>query len=332
MGTDIKVWEVVDGNLKPIETSMIKAGRKETEDLEKWIKSHPVVLGDGILIIGEQVPTKSGPIDYLGIDESGNLIITELKRDRLPREALAQAIDYAADVASWNVDKISEVCTKYTEQGIEDYLGEKFEDIDLEDLTINKTQRILLVGFSIQDSLQRMIEWLSDNYGVSINAVLLKYVKTESGDELIARTVIIPEELEKERTGRHRIRIPMSDEPGDYGDEELKNLLNRYFSRTGMTPRRIKEIFIPLCMKHDVLTREMLRKELIDRGEAQDDPGAGRIIGGISRMISFQKHDYLRQVIQYDRPEQKEKDNYRLAKEYRDLVKNVLETLQHPGS
>jgi len=45
------------------------------------------------------------------------------------------------------VNKISEVCTKYTGRGLEDYLSEKFEDVDLEDLTINKTQRILLVGF-----------------------------------------------------------------------------------------------------------------------------------------------------------------------------------------
>ena len=62
------------------------------------------------------------------------------------------------------MNKISEVCTKYTGRGLEDYLSEKFEDVDLEDLTINKTQRILLVGFSIEESLQRMIEWLSNNY------------------------------------------------------------------------------------------------------------------------------------------------------------------------
>lgn len=106
--------------------------------------------------------TKSGSIDFLGIDKSGNLIVIELKRDKLPRDVLSQAIDYASDVASWDVDKISEVCTKHTGQSLKDYLAEKFEDVDLEDLTINKTQRILLVGFSIEESLQRMIKWLSN--------------------------------------------------------------------------------------------------------------------------------------------------------------------------
>ncbi len=144
------------------------------------------------------------------IDKSGNLVVVELKRDKLPRDVLTQAIDYASDVSSWDVDKLSEICTRYTNQGSEDYLSEKFEEIDLEDLTINKTQRILLVGFSIEESLQRMIEWLSNNYGVSINAVILKYVKTRNDEELIARTVIIPEEVEKERTRKRQFKISMS--------------------------------------------------------------------------------------------------------------------------
>ncbi len=217
------------------------------------------------MIIGEQVSTKSGIIDLLGIDKSGNLIIIELKRDKLPRDVLSQAIDYASDVASWDVDKISEVCAKYTGSGLEDYLNEKFEDIDLEDLLINKTQRILLVGFSIEESLQRMIEWLSNNYGVSINAVILKYVKTKSGDELIARTVIIPEEVEKERIRKRQFQVSMSDEPGSYDIEELKSLLKRYLSENRTTPRRIRDILLPLCLKHKVVTREMIKKELINK-------------------------------------------------------------------
>jgi RecB family endonuclease NucS len=89
MTTEIRVWQIVDGNLEPIDISMIQAGRREVDDLEKWIKSHPSILGAGILIIGEQVPTKSGFIDFLAIDDAGNLVIIELKRDKLPREVLA---------------------------------------------------------------------------------------------------------------------------------------------------------------------------------------------------------------------------------------------------
>lgn len=327
MATEIKVWQIINGKLQLIETTMIEAGRKETEDLEKWIKSNPLILGEDILIIGEQVPTKSGSIDFLGIDKSGNLVTIELKRDKLPRDALSQAIDYASDISSWDVDKISEVCTKYTGQSLEDYLNEKFEDVDLEDLTINKTQRILLVGFSIEESLQRMIEWLSNNYGVSINAVVLKYIKTKSNEELIARTVIIPEEIERERIRKRQIQFPMSDEPGKYDEDELKNLLIGYLSENRDTPHRIREVLLPLCLKHEVVTREMIKKELIRRGEADDEGKAGRILTTISKEIGYKPRDYLRQIIQYDKPNPWEKENYRLIKNYKDLVQNVLENL-----
>ncbi len=79
MTTEIKVWQIVNGNLESIETSMIEAGRRETDDLEKWIKTNPIILGEDILVIGEQVQTKSGPADFLGIDKSGNTIIVESK-------------------------------------------------------------------------------------------------------------------------------------------------------------------------------------------------------------------------------------------------------------
>jgi len=328
MATEIKVWQIVNDKLELIETTMVETGRKETEDLEKWIKSNPSILGQDILIIGEQVSTRSGTMDFLGIDKSGNLIIIELKRDKLPRDVLSQAIDYASDVASWDVDKISEICTKYTGSGLEDYLNEKFEDIDLEDLIINKTQRILLIGFSIEESLQRMIEWLSNNYGVSINAVILKYIKTKSGDELIARTVIIPEEIEKERIRKRQFQVSMSDEPGNYDIEELKNLLKRYLSENRTTPRRIRDILLPLCLKHKVVTREMVKKELINKGEAEDEGKAGIILTTISREIGIERRDYLRQIIRYDKPNPWEKENYRLVEDYKGLVKSILEELK----
>ena len=329
MATEIRAWQIVNGDLEPIEVSMVKAGRKETEDLEQWIKSNPVILGQNIVIIGDQVSTKSGPIDLLGIDESGNLVVVELKRDKLPREALAQAVDYASDVASWDLDKISEVCLAYKKQRLEDYLNEKFENVNLESLMINETQRILLVGFSIEESLQRMIEWLSNNYGVSINAVVLRYMQTKSGDELIARTMIISEEVERERTRKQQRQIRMSDKPGDYDDEKLRDELKKYFLEDRLTPRRVREVLLPLCLRHDVVTREMIKKELVQRGEAADEGRAGTILTTISRALGIEQRDYLRQIIQYERPNPWEKENYRLVEKYKDMVKNLLDELRN---
>ena len=329
MSIEIKVWQISNAKLEENKTSLVESGRKEVEDLEKWIISNPNILGQDILIIGEQVQTKSGAIDFLGIDQSGNLLIIELKRDRIPRLALVQAIDYASDVASWEIEKINEVCLKYRGQNLEDYLNENFENIDLEDLIINKAQRILLIGFSIDESLQRMIEWLATNYDVNINALLLKYFKTKSEDEMLARTMIIPEEIEKERIRRKQFKILMSDEPGNYDDEELKELLIKYLKENRKTPRRIKNILVPLMLESNIVTREVIKKSLIKHNEVTDEGKAGIIITSISREIGLKDRDYLRQVIQYDKSNPWEKENYQLVGKYKNLLKEILNEIKN---
>ncbi len=322
---EIKVWQIVNGNLELIETSMAEAGRKETEHLQEWIKKYPTILGEDILIIGEQVETKSGGrIDFLAIDRFGNTVIIELKRGEVPRDALAQAIDYASDIASWDADKLSEVCMKFRKSSLEEYLNNNREDF-----IINRAQRILLVGFSVEESLHRMVEWLSDNYGVGINFIVLKYIKTKNGEEFIARTVIIPEEIEKERT-RNRIQI-MSDEPGDYDEEELKKKLLEFLRNDTAVPRMIREILLPLCLKNEIVTREMIKKELIDKKEASDGGEAGTLISNVSREIGRKSNDFLRQIINYNKSSNQPdiKENYFLREEkYKRVVEEVLSQIR----
>lgn len=329
MSTEIKVWQINNGKLEENKTSLVGSGRKEVEDLAKWIVSDSNIISQDILIIGEQVQTRSGVIDFLGIDQLGNLLIIELKRDRIPRVALAQAIDYASDVASWEIEKINEICLKLRNQNLEDYLNENFENIDLEDLVINKAQRILLVGFSIEEPLQRMIEWLSNTYNVNVNALLLKYFKTKSEDEMLVRTMIIPEEVERERIRGKQFKILMSDEPGNYEDEELKELLTKYLTEDRKTPRRIKNILIPLGLENNIVTREMIKKNLIGNEETKDEGKAGIIITSISREIGIKKRDYLRQIIQYEKPNPWEKENYKLVEKYKTLLKEILNEINN---
>jgi len=106
MATEIRTWQIVEGKLEPIDTSLEVQGRTEPYDLEPWIASNPGIIGSDIAIIGRQVMSKSGPVDLLGIDKSGNLIVVELKRGMLPREALAQAIDYASDASRLECRKV----------------------------------------------------------------------------------------------------------------------------------------------------------------------------------------------------------------------------------
>jgi len=325
MGTEIKTWEIRDGRPVPVDSKLSEGGRTEALDLEAWIEADPSIVRSGMRLIGRQVMTSSGPLDLLAVDRSGDLVIIELKRDRLPRSALAQAIDYASDLATWSVEKISEVCVKYTGESLEDIFSGTFPEVDIETTKINDRQRIVLVGFGAETALERMLEWLSDTYGVSINAVILKYVRTAAGSETLTRTAVISEDLEEMRSRDKKFATPMSDEPGQYSEDELRRLLLEYLSQDLVTAQRIRDVLIPACLKREKLSRDELKEEFLRQNPEVEPTRAGLSLSVISGQIGMKKNDFLRQVIGYEYPTYEwEKDIYHIRPEYRQLVSDVL--------
>lgn len=325
MAAEIKSWQIIDGKLVSLESSLVNDGKKEKNDLEQWIKSNPQILGDDIVVIGEQVQTSSGPLDFLGIDNNGNIVIVELKRDKLPREALAQAIDYASDVAGWGIDRFREICQSYANQSLEDLLQERFESIAIEELAINQAQRLLLVGTAVEESLGRMIEWLSDNYSLGINAVVLNYAKTRRGDAILSRMVVIPEEVEKQKANKKKFVIEMSNEPGTYDLDTLEAKLTEYLAKSLWSSQRIRDYFLPTLLAKGQVTREELRKEFVRLKAASDESQAGYFLSLISSQIGHKWKDYLRQIIYYETPNHPwEKDNFKIRDEYIGLVTSIL--------
>jgi hypothetical protein len=330
MGTEIKTWQILNGKLVPAHSALKSEGRTEPYDLEPWLASQPEIIASDLLVLGRQVQTRSGPIDLLGIDSSGNTVIVELKRDELPRECLAQAIDYASDVAGWTVERLREISLEYLNKTLEVAFSEAFPDTDIESLSINSTQRIVLVGFSIEASLERMIEWLSDGYAVNINAVVLSYTKTKSGDELLIRTSIISEEIEQERTRKQKkFQIQMSDEAGTHELSRLKMLLTNYLSRQNVTNQRMRNILFPALLNANVLKRDDLKKAFVSFDPQYADSNVGLYLTLVSSQLGMKKNDFLRQVVSYEYPRHRwEKDNFVLRAEYRNLVKEVLDELK----
>lgn len=330
MGTEIKTWQILNGKLISTDTDLKSEGRTEPYDLEPWIAANPEIISSDVMIVGRQVMTRSGPIDLLGIDKSGNTVVIELKRDELPRESLAQAIDYASDIAEWTAERLSDVCSGYTEKTFEEAFNEAFPDVDLENVNLNATQRIVLVGFSVEASLERMVEWLSDSYGVNINAVVLSYLKTKGGDELLARTTIISEEMEQERNRKQKkFEIPMSDDPGTYDTPHLKTLLLHYLSRDKVTNQRMRDILFPALLKTKILTRAQLKKAFVEFDPTYDESKVGYYLTLVSSQLGMKKNDFLRQVVNYEYPRHHwKKDNFSLRDQYRDLVIEVLNELK----
>lgn len=117
----------------------------------------------------------------------------------------------------------------------------------------------------------------------------------------------------------------MSDEPGTYEEDQLKELLIRYLSQDLVTARRIRDILLPTCLEKDLVTREELKQEFVKRDVAADSSKAGYALTVISVQLGMQKNDFLRQVIGYEHPTYYwEKDNYFIRPSYKPLVAEVL--------
>ena len=77
-------------------------------------------------MIGSEVPTPYGKrLDLLAIDADGNLHVLELKRDRTPREVVAQILDYGSWVSTLSREDVIDIATRQLQQPFE----VAFEDV-----------------------------------------------------------------------------------------------------------------------------------------------------------------------------------------------------------
>ena len=75
-------------------TQLLEAVLPSEKLLEDMIVAQPLLLSDAWMLIGRQEHTgQGGIIDLLAIAPDGSLVLIELKRDRTPRDVVAQALD-----------------------------------------------------------------------------------------------------------------------------------------------------------------------------------------------------------------------------------------------
>ncbi|MCW4046583.1 MAG: endonuclease NucS [Candidatus Bathyarchaeota archaeon] len=182
----IRLWKVESGILKEIEKGKLDLEEK----LEEWIALDASIISSNLIIIGRQVSTDfGGAIDLLGMEENGDIVIIELKRDKTPRDIVAQVLDYASWVKDLTAEQIQNIADKYLKDvgdiGFEEAYQKKFNH-DLPD-SINEQHKMLVIGSEIDSGSLRIINYLSKNYDVGINAITFNYFK----DGFIARTFLI---------------------------------------------------------------------------------------------------------------------------------------------
>jgi len=108
----------------PIRTALWKVGlqpqplAESSLDMEQLLEdiivTAPRMLSDEWMLIGRQEDTGfGGRIDLLAIAPDGSLVLIELKRDRTPREVVAQALDYASWVEKLRAEDIAAIYCRF---------------------------------------------------------------------------------------------------------------------------------------------------------------------------------------------------------------------------
>ena len=181
-----------------IENAVLVQAAKTSLELEKhlegWLENSPwAIAQEPLLIIGRQTTATSGEYgrifpDLLGIDKEGNLVIIELKKDRTPREVVAQILDYAAWVNDLSDEKIRDIATSYlksikTEQDIDTIFSELFETDEIPSL--NLRLRLFIAAEEISPPVARVCRFLRQEHGVDVNCVQFNIFQTESGEVLV---------------------------------------------------------------------------------------------------------------------------------------------------
>ena len=160
--------------------------------LQTWIANEPDIVGLDVLIIGREITTENGGrIDILGIDRDGDLTIIETKRDRTPREVIAQVLDYASWVSSLTTRQVHELASSKLRKPLEDAYKDRFPQSLPE--VLNRNHHMVIVASEFDSSSSRIVQYLADVHGVAINAIFFS-VFENAGHKLLATAWLMDQE------------------------------------------------------------------------------------------------------------------------------------------
>lgn len=185
------LWRVDGGSVEPVPTS----GIASEERLEDILEARIDILGLGNLFqIGRQVVTDFGKrIDLLAIDGQGDLHVIELKKDRTPREVVAQALEYGFWIQSLSFEGIRELYAKH-------HNGEDFDSAFTSHFeaeipeSVNTSHQLVVVATGMDTSTEQIVEYVR-GYSVPINVLFFEYLD-DGGREYLARSWLTDPELE----------------------------------------------------------------------------------------------------------------------------------------
>jgi hypothetical protein len=230
----------------------ISYGKDKTEEyLHRLVAENPQLItvedSEGRRIsmatIGSHLRFPDGEIDLLLMDIEGNLTLVELKRDKTPRDVIAQILDYASILYQNGVESIDgniKAQSNFT-NGLQDVI-EKFKEenpdyseeleIDairkkMENSVNGRDLQLLIVSYEVGEPIRRVTEYLREVYGVKIYCVEFDYF-ADRENEYFVPEIIGAEDVRKikRREGEKELTPTQIEYQNFYG-ELLANLRER---------------------------------------------------------------------------------------------------------
>jgi len=186
-----------NGKMIPYKERKFKDENRES-DLESLLENNPEYFFENskILVIGRQITTNLNSfMDLLGVDKSGNTIVVELKRNKTPRDTIAQLLEYASFVENLDYSQLNEIYQNYSGEDIslEDYHQQYFQNESDENVSFNKYSKLVIVAQEITREIKQTAQYLRKK-GLDVYCIEFRYFTTKSGEKIISSDVVVGEE------------------------------------------------------------------------------------------------------------------------------------------
>ena len=253
MTTDIEIWNIDRESRSG--TKLDFARQVDTEEmLEEILTANPGMLMRGLQLVGRQVPVATGSVDLLGIDDEGRLTVFELKREKLTRKAVAQALDYGSYLEELPE---SELATLIAEQSGKNGID---EITDFDEWYANqwdgdiKPVQMALVGLGADANARRMVDYLAER-GVDIRIVtfhgyargdamlLARQVQTSDNPSPGSHSRVSNQKAVEQEVRRKAIEYGVADLWRD-ARESLDHRERSYYTKSGITYQQ-RTIILP---------------------------------------------------------------------------------------
>jgi len=184
-----------DGKFREYVPTPFQAEHEEAI-LEDWLEENPdgILEDSKVLIIGRQINTNLGSrIDLLALDRDGDVVAIELKRDRTPRDTLAQALEYASFAEQIDTNQLEAILQSYLNDEsltLAEYHRKYFDLAPDEAVAFNKDQRIVIVGQRVTSEVRQTASFLRSK-GIRVTCVEFSFFQSNGGTNLLSQEIVV---------------------------------------------------------------------------------------------------------------------------------------------